>query len=257
VTNPQSASRERRRELHPASLQRRFGASLVDAVLGIAVLAVTFGAVFLFARRRSQSSDEEVPDAAESGGGLLRAAGLDDSTGAQAPTPRPDTHEIAARLRARPAKLGLRLVSILLALRANERRSPGYRVLDLRVADARSGGGPTRRQRITRTAIRQAWRATNRRLAPVPSSPAMPENEKMRAEVQSARRQHQDDQEALQLALMRIHRENKLEPVQISCLPLLARLPLAAAIEIPMPWSPLNQSLLDWLSGTVVVVDHG
>jgi hypothetical protein len=44
--------------------------------------------------------------------------------------------------------------------------------------------------------------------------------------------------------------------INISCLPPLARLPLIVAFELPMPWSPLRQSLLDWLSGTVVVVEN-
>lgn len=50
--------------------------------------------------------------------------------------------------------------------------------------------------------------------------------------------------------------DNRAEPVQISCLPLLARLPLTAALEIPMPWSAFRQSLLDWLSGTAVIAER-
>jgi uncharacterized RDD family membrane protein YckC len=163
---------------------------------------------------------------------------------------------IAARLQSRPVRLGLNLVSILLAGRAKGRRGPGYRVLGLRLVDARGGGAPSRRQQILRAAIGEIWKAMHRRLAPPPAAAPVPESPhdqaKLRAEIEAARRLHEDDQEALQMALARIFRENRTE-ASISCGPLLARLPLIVAINLPMPWSPLRQSLVDWLSGTVVV----
>jgi hypothetical protein len=58
---------------------------------------------------------------------------------------------------------------------------------------------------------------------------------------------------------MRLYRERKVEPkesVRKSCLPLLIRLPLLAAIELPMLWSPLHQGLPDKLAATVTIRDR-
>jgi hypothetical protein len=129
----------------------------------------------------------------------------------------------------------------------------GFRLLGLRLVDMRSGDKPTRRQRLARTLTHRLWQALHQRLLPLREPAAALDQEKMRSETAAARSAHADDEEALQQALMRVYRDNRADPVRTSCLPVLARLPLAAAINIPMPWSPLNQSFVDRLSGTVVV----
>ncbi len=248
----------RRGKPQAASLSRRLASSLIDIAAGLAILAMMMGAALAVGLlRHRRSSDGEGPSSPPPGGGLLRALVAGEAPTTQAPPSRPSSQDLAARLQSRPGKLGLQLASIVLTLRATERRSPGYRFLGLRLVDARDGGELSRRQQVVRSALRLTWRAANKRLVPVPSPPPTPENERLQAEIESARRRHQGNQEALQHALMRIYRENRSEPIQVSCLPLLARLPLIAALETPMPWSPLKQSLLDRLSGTVVIVDRG
>jgi uncharacterized RDD family membrane protein YckC len=265
MTSPGSAIDWQSGDLRLAPLSRRFAALLIDIAVVLTALAAAIVAIVALAGlRERRSSGEDSTDPATPGGGLLRVATAGDPSGAQtggatAQTSGPVTgaRAVAARLQSRPVKLGLDLVSILLASRAKGRRGPGYRVLRVRLVDAHGCGAPSRRQQILRAAIGEIWQAMHRRLAPppIPVPEAPHDQAKLRAEIESARRLHADDQEALQLALARIFRENGTE-ASISCGPLLARLPLIVAINLPMPWSPLRQSLVDWLSGTVVVVDR-
>lgn len=246
-------------DLRVAPLSRRFGALIINLAFVFAALAAGMGTIVALVSLWQRRSSEEQPSGPVNGGGvLLHVATGGDLPGEQAAGAITDARGIAARLRSRPVKLGLQLLSFLLAAYGKERRGPGYRALDLRLADARSGGELSRRQQIVRAMTREIWRSTHRRLVPppAPTSGTAPDHAKLRAEIESARRRYEGDQEALQLALGRIFRENRTNPVSVSCLPLLARLPLIVAIELPMPWSPLRQSLVDWLSGTVVVVDR-
>jgi len=265
MTRSGSAIDWQSRDLRLAPLSRRFAALLIDIAVVLTALGAALAAlVALIGLWERRSSDGESDGPATRGAGLLRVATTGDPSGAQTGGAMAQTsgsitgaREIAARLQSRPVRLGLNLVSILLAGRAKGRRGPGHRVLGLRLVDAHGGGAPSRRQQIVRAAIGEIWKAMHRRLAPPPTPvPESPHDQaKLRAEIESARRLHENDQEALQLALARIFRENRTE-ASISCGPLLARLPLIVAINLPMPWSPLRQSLVDWLSGTVVVVDR-
>jgi hypothetical protein len=139
-------------------------------------------------------------------------------------------------------------------LPVKEGRSPGYRVLGLRRVDARSGGEVSRRQELIRTATRNAWRTVAKRVLPPAKVDHPLHREKLRSEMEAARREHADDEEALQTALMRIYQANKVD-TRVSCLRPLPRLLLAAAGELPV-WSSVQQSLPDRLAGTVIVVDR-
>jgi RDD family len=241
-----------RRKLRPAPLKARFAAALINKVSALGALALILAAgVFAYSRLRKRHVKRAGP---------LRAI-VDDLDAEPAQAERwPNAQRIAETAQKWQVKLALELISIGLPLRRTERRSLGFRLLGLRLVDARSGGEPTRRQRLVREILRRLWGAVHRRLLPV-KTPAVPaEKEQLQAEIAAAHRAHADDQQALQQALMRVYRENRISPIRASWLPpllwLLARVPLIAAISVPMPWSPLRQSLLDWLTGTVVVVDR-
>jgi hypothetical protein len=235
----------RRRTLQPATLQLRLAATAIDAASAVAAIALTIGAGVLALRRLDNRHSE--PD------GPLHV--ISDAPSAE-PMPAgrwSNGERLAEGLQTWPVKLGLQLLALALALRRGERRSVGFRLLGLRLVDACSGDEPTRGQRLVRALTHRLWQALHQRLLPLRAPAAPLDQEKMRSEVAAARSAHADDQEALQQALMRVYRDNRAEPAGVSCLPVLARLPLAAAINIPMPWSPLQQSFVDWLSGTVVV----
>jgi hypothetical protein len=103
---------------------------------------------------------------------------------------------------------------------------------------------------------RRAWRAAATHLIPGPKAGSPYEDETFRSDVDEARRQHADDQEALQEALIRIHREHGVGSVHMSCLPLYLRLLLTFAIEVPALWTPLKQGLPDKFARTVVIVER-
>ncbi|HST33706.1 MAG TPA: hypothetical protein VLJ80_09345 [Solirubrobacteraceae bacterium] len=259
MASPRSAIDWESRDLRVAPLSRRFVALLINLVFGLVVLAAGMGMILaLVSLWQRRSSDGQSPGPADDGGVLLRVATGGDPPGVQTTGATADARGLATRLQSRPVKLGLRLLSFLLATCGKERRGPGYRALGLRLADRRSGGELSPSQQIVRATTREIWRSVHRRLVP-PPAPApgtAPDHAKLRAEIESARCRHEGEPEALQLELARIFRENRTDPVSVSCLPLLARLPLIVAAELPMPWSPLEQSLVDWLSGTVVVLDR-
>jgi 60Kd inner membrane protein/RDD family len=220
-------------ELEVASLPRRFAASLLNVLVGILALVLTIGAgagVLAAMRRRRVSF------------GFLR--GLT-SGGANIPV----------RLQSQPLKGILHVAAFSLPLLTKKRRSPGFRVLGLWLVDARTGESASRRQEIIRAATRQTWQILCRRLVPIPTTQASAEHEKLRSEIELARRRYAEDQQALQREVMRIYREKKVEPVRASCLPVLWRLPLITAIDLPF-WSSRKQSLLDRLAGTVIVRDR-
>jgi len=223
-----------RPEFEVASLRRRFVASLFNALVGILALVLTIGAgagVFTAMRRRGVSF------------GFLR--GL--SSGGT---------NIPVRLQSQPLKSILQIAAFSLPLLRKKRRSPGFRLLGLWLVDARTGNSASRRQEIIRAAMRQTWQVLCRRLVPIPKTRASAEHEKLRSEIELARRRYAQDQQALQREVTRIYRETKVEPARTSCLPMLWRLPLRSAIDLPFFWSPHKQSLVDRLAGTVIVCDR-
>lgn len=236
----------RRRKVRPATLRVRLAATVLDTVSGLAALALTVGAAILALGRLGGRHSE--PD------GPLHAV-------SEHPPAEPVRAERQAKVQrsadalAKRIKLAAQLLALLSMLRRAERRSLGFRLLGLRLVDVRSGGEPTRRQRLVRTIARRLWQALHRRLLPVRTPSTTLDQEKMHAEIAAARSEHAGDQVAQQHAVMRIYREHRVD-TRGSCLAAIARLPLIAAIDIPMPWSPLAQSPVDWLSGTVVAVDR-
>ncbi|HEV3045867.1 MAG TPA: hypothetical protein VGY13_00760 [Solirubrobacteraceae bacterium] len=116
--------------------------------------------------------------------------------------------------------------------------------------DARSGRAPSRRQQLVRAATRRLWTILCQELPPKPSPTPTAEQAELRRELDRGRARHAENPEALHAELRRITAASK--PPYRSCLPILARPLLAAAIDLPV-YSALGQSLPDRLAGTVVV----
>lgn len=218
-----------------ASLRRRFLASLIDALVAILALVLLIGTgVLALARARKQKPDR----------GLFRRLG------ALGP-------DISRTFESRTARLVLDLIALAASTLVKQRRSPGFRVLGLRLVNARTGGEPSRQQKVIRASARQVWRTFCRRLIRMPKPRSAPEHERLRSEIEAARDRFAGDSDALQHEMIRIYQENRVQPVRISCLPALARSLLIAAIDLPAFWSPLKQSLPDRLAAVVTVRDSG
>jgi hypothetical protein len=245
------SKRARRRELRAASLPLRFAAGLLNTLSALGVLGLLLGAGLLALKRlggRSEPDDAERP-------GPLRRVLIDDAE--QMPSGRPAaSHPALELMQSRSGRLGLQLLTLLVAVRPRKRRSPGYRVLGLRLLDAHSGGEPSRRQQLVRALAGRLWLALLQWLLPYRAAIATPEQQELREQVARAQREHAGDREALQHALMGIYRDNP--GVRVRAFPprSLAHIALGCAIHIPLPWSARKQSLLQWLSGTIVVVDR-
>ncbi len=224
----------RRPKFEVASLRRRFAASLLNLLVGIsALVSVVAAGVGIFRVGRKGRVNLK----------LIRGLA---SRSARIP----------AQLQSEPAKRVLPVVVFAASALRKERRGAGFRLLGLRLVDARTGRDVSRGQELVRAGTRQAWRLLCRRLIPVRKAQASPTHKKIRSDVEFARRRYANDQQAMQREVMRIYQENKMEPVRMSFLPVLLRFPLIAVIDLPMFWSPLKQSLPDRLSGTVIARDR-
>jgi hypothetical protein len=236
----------RRRELRPAALRLRVAATLINTAAALGALALAIGAGVLayrrFAKRRSE------PD------GPLHAISGDPSAEPVRAGRASDARGFTEALQRQPAKLAVQLLSLSLSAWRGEPRSLGFRLLGLRLVDT-DGGEPARAQWLARAVARRLWRALGQRLLPGPGPRDPHVRERMRTETAAAHSAHAGDPDAFQQAMLRIHRENRID-WRPSCLALVARLTLIAAIDTPMPWSPLAQSPVDWLSRTVLVVDR-
>jgi hypothetical protein len=239
----------RRAPLRIAPLRVRLLASAINLLVGIAALALAIGVgvgAFLIVRRRpfgrarrSSDTPSDRPPVRLTDGG----------------SPSLDEVPLLAKLRSRPVRMALSLLSLAVDVRTDARRSPGARVAGIRIVDARTGGGPTRWQALVRVSTRRTWRVATTELIPWPKVRSPDEDEGFRSELETARREHADDQDALNAALECSYRERKLSPAWISCLPAFARALLAVAIDLPALWSPLKQGIPDNRAGTVYVVE--
>lgn len=244
-------TRARRRELRVASLQLRFAATLLNALTALGTLALPLGAGLLALKRRGGRSEQHETERP----GPLRQVLIDDAE-QMAPDRPVASNPVLDVMQSRSVKLGLELFAMATALRRRGRRGPGYRVLGLRLVDMSSGGELSRSQQLTRALAARLWQALLHWLLPDRRHAPAPEQQRLREEVAAALREHAGDKEALQHAVMSIYRDNPGARVPIVPLGVLAHIALLCAIYIPSPWSPRGQSLIDWLSGTIVVIDR-
>ncbi len=152
-------------------------------------------------------------------------------------------------------RLAMRLCSLAISVLFTLRRSPGAQIAGIRVVDARTGGPVSIQQAIVREGVGPAWQLLARRL----TAPAQERARQRLRDLQPAdievliiRREHAGDPDALGRALMSHHEQSAVRPYA-SCLPALAQLALALAIETPGLFSPQHQRLADKLAGTLVI----
>ncbi|HXW58044.1 MAG TPA: hypothetical protein VEJ23_01065 [Solirubrobacteraceae bacterium] len=225
----------------------RLLASLINCLVVLTALALAIGAgavaVRFVGRKRPKVLEraggvlEEVRRRRMSGGPERRAVGT------------------RSRLSSPKVRLGLRLLGVASRVRRDGRQSVGARVVGIRLVSARTGAAPSLRQRLIRVVTHTAWRVLIERLIPPPKTVVAHDDHELRSAIAAARREHAEDQEALQEAMLTIYRERKIDPSRPLLL-FLVRTAIMAAIQIPFPGSTLKQTLPDRLAGTIVVVDR-
>ena len=212
-------------------------------ISALAVLLVAGARVNRTVRRFRPSRAEPPSDPQRA----VRLSGLD------APSRR--ENPLAARLQSRPLMLAFALASFASAVRGEGSQGPAGRLLGIRLVDMCTGRPISRRQAVVRVGARRGWQLIVERLAPTPKIPAPQENREALAQLDAVRRRHGDDEEAFNAEALRFYRERKRSPLRSSCLPLVARLMLMLAADLPALWSPLGQGIPDRLAGTVHVLE--
>ncbi len=116
----------------------------------------------------------------------------------------------------------------------------------------RTGADPSLRQTIILLGVRPATRWLIRVATPDPNAKLRRRQEEFQRELEQVSAEHADDPCARQEAIMRFRRER--EPMQVSCLPVLARAAPALLIErCPVPFLSQCRTLADLLAGTRIV----
>ena len=138
-----------------------------------------------------------------------------------------------------------------LEVRGRHSRSPGWRVMGLRYADARTGGPVSVRSAIVRHAIRTVWSEVTSQLLEPWKARAQQRRDATFAEADAARRAHPEDPQARQQAMADAFAHGGA-PVARGCA---VQLLVTAAIDLPALWSPRHQTLPERIAGVVVVRD--
>ena len=146
-----------------------------------------------------------------------------------------------------------RLPAVVDALGAPSRnsRSPGMRIMGLRMIDARTGGPVTVRTVIVRDAVRGVEKAAIGEVYRPIRARAQARREAMKPRMQEIQRQYAADPEGRTRAIKELYETNPVN--QLGCLgPFLVPL---AADYLAMFVTPRHQTLHEMLAGTVVVID--
>ena len=166
----------------------------------------------------------------------------------------PRRRRIVERLRSKPAQVTIRMVSAALAVPMRNWRSPGARVLGLRVVDARTGGLVTVRSVILGAAVDAAFGLAIKPLTAPGRHRSEAENARLQEiepRVQALRRQHAGDRRAERKAVAALYKASGVNPLRTlgsrGWLFLLLLNPLTAMLP------PKGQTLRQRVSGTVVV----
>jgi hypothetical protein len=211
--------RTRKREPRPASLRRRFLASLVDGLAAICVMALAVAGVLLLGRSRGQPSVSRLKRLAEP-----------------------------------PGRRVLGVCVFVLSVVLAPYRTPGHRLAGIRRVDIDTAGRITVAQAVLLVGSRALWQRLVRKALPrvrkaIPGARELPD---MKAEIEALRSEHAGDAGAMQQALAELYRSHKTRPYA-SCLPAFALSLIELAIKAPMFRSPLNQDPFETLARTVLV----
>jgi uncharacterized RDD family membrane protein YckC len=214
-----------RRQPELASLGRRLGAGCIDVSCVIGAIAVPMGGALIWSRARHGDAWRVVEHAQQ------RVTAWGETLGWQ---------------RAEPVR------SFATAVNRRNWRSPGMYLMHIRRADVRTGGPVTVRSALIRhLAGWGAWRLVSRRLV-LPR--LLRQQERMRAlhaDVEAVSRQHPDDPQARQQAIMQIYHDARATPTNCCWMPLVP----CVISGLVILSTPRHQSLADWVAGIVVVSD--
>lgn len=219
-----------------ASLQRRAGATLIDAAAFLTpTLLASGGGVALYRwhrRRRPGAEDADAPDPWDDDrwAGAFRRFG-----------------------ESRRWQFVLEAASLPIEIRLRNWRSPGMRALGLRRADTRTGGPVTVRSTLIRKAVVLTARELNRIQRRSFDERFRERHRLMKADIDEARRIHAEDREARERAMKEVVKRYGVTPWTACGRALLG----VAPMYLPALWSGRNQTLPDRVAGILVVRELG
>ena len=130
-------------------------------------------------------------------------------------------------------------------------RSPGARAMGLRRVDARTGGPVSVRSAVMRNAVNTASGELSRWVRRPSMKRFAERRDALEAELKEVRRTYSDD-EARRRAMKEISERRKLRVWKTCGWGLLGLAPR----YVPVLWSPRNQTPVDRVTGTIVVLDR-
>jgi uncharacterized RDD family membrane protein YckC len=151
-----------------------------------------------------------------------------------------------------PIKRALELFSFVVTVEAERGRTPGFRIMGLRTADARTGAEIGLSQAIVRVAVGKMPGLLLKPLTRRQRAEAQVQSRRLEAlapELSALKSKHADDIEALNEATLALYQERGVDPFA-SCGPMLKRLPLAIVLHA------ITRRLLNHLIAKPIVVDR-
>lgn len=217
--------RTRKGDLCVASIPRRLLASLIDLVFVLAGGGLAIGAYT----------------------GTIALLGKKEAL---------DLRRLPEITQSKQVRIVLSVFTFVASVLLTGRRGPGFRIVGIRLVDARTGGPVSLRQATVRVSAQRVWPPLVRRFTSRPLKAQQARQQEMRSRIEALKREYGEDREALQLAITEAYRETQIRPYT-ACLPALIPLLFSLAIQAPALCSPLRQGLPDKLAGTTVVRDDG
>jgi hypothetical protein len=224
------------RDLEIASLRTRAAGAAIDLLLFLTAFGGCLAAyVAVRVKRRGRDRDTQ-----------------DDVSERLGSSPR--RRRIGERLRSKPAQVMIRMVSVALAVPMRNWRSPGARIVGLRVVDARTGGPVTVRSVILGSAVDAAFGLAIKPLTAPGRRRSEAENARLQEiepQTQALRRQHAGDRRAERKAIAALYKANGVNPLRTLGSPRWLFLVLPNLLTAML--SSKGQTLRQRVSGTVVV----
>jgi hypothetical protein len=131
-------------------------------------------------------------------------------------------------------------------------RSPGMYLMHIRRADVRTGGPVTVRSALIRHLA--GWgttRLVSRRLLVPRLERQHAQAQAIQGKLEAARRQHPEDPQARQQAIMQVYRDAGASPTNCCWMPFI---PTVINVLVMLA-TPRHQSAPDWLAGIITVRD--
>jgi hypothetical protein len=131
-------------------------------------------------------------------------------------------------------------------------RSPGARVMRIHLVDARSGGPVALPSGLIAFAVEAGWTALGARLYRPINRREQARAQELTGALDALRERYPKGSDELREASGELVRARGLSCAQ----PFLLQLPRTLGLQVPALWSRRNQTLVEWISATVVIVDE-